>query len=329
VANGRKSLYVSQEEIILDISIIIISWNTAGLLKDCLDSILRSPAACEREIIVVDNASHDGSPEMVETDFPSVKLIRNPENYGFAKANNIGIKAAAGKYVCLANSDTLIRDDCLDKLCAYLDSHPDIAVLGPKLLWTDLTLQWSCRKFPTLWNTLCPALGLTRLFPRAACFSGEHMGYFKHDRVIEADALVGAFLMVRQAAIDAIGLMDENYFFYCEEIDWCKRFKNAGWKVVFFPDAQVVHLGQGSASKEPDRFKREYMLSNVRYWKKHHNGLERFIFCLIVLCRHSIRLAINSFLYIMIPSVREKTARALKNSITTIKTLVTVGRCVD
>ncbi len=313
----------------MDISVIIISWNTAGLLRNCLDSILRSPARCRREIIVVDNASQDGSPDMIKNDFPDVKLIRNPDNYGFARANNVGIKAAGGRYVCLANSDTLIQDDCLDKLCEYLDGHPEIAVLGPKLLWSNRSLQWSCRKFPTLWNTLCPALGLTRLFPRVGWLSGEHMGYFKHDRVIEVDALVGAFLMVRQEAIASVGLMDENYFFYCEEIDWCKRFKNAGWKVIFYPEAQVVHLGQGSASQEPDRFKREFMLSNVRYWKKHHNAIERLIFYLIVLCRHTIRLAMNSFLYMIVPSRREKTVRSLKGSMTTLKTLFAASRGAD
>lgn len=266
---------------------------------------------------------------MVEKDFPSVKLIRNPENYGFAKANNIGIRAAEGKYVCLVNSDTILKDDCLDKMCEYLEANTEIAVLGPKLLWKDLSLQWSCRKFPSLWNTLCPALGLTRLFPRVPFLSGEHMGYFQHDKIIEVDALVGAFLMVRSEAISSVGLMDENYFFYCEEIDWCKRFKNAGWKVVFYPQAQVVHLGQGSASQEPERFKRQFILSNVRYWKEHHNCIERALFYMIVLGRHSIRLAINAFLYMIAPSLREKTGKALKGSKTAIKTLCAKGSCTD
>ncbi len=298
-------------------------------MKDCLYSIINSPRQYTREIIVVDNASQDGSPEMVQRAFPDVSLIHNPENYGFAKANNIGIQAARGRYLCLANSDTLIQADCLDKLSRYLDTHPDAAVVGPKLLWKDKSLQWSCRKFPGLWNTLCPALGLTRLFPHVPFLSGEHMGYFRHDRTIEVDALVGAFLMIRTEAAEQVGLMDEKYFFYCEEIDWCKRFKNAGWKIVFYPEAQVVHLGQGSASREPERFKREFILSNYRYWKKHHNLLQRLLFCLIVLCRHTIRLAINSLVYIIAPSLRQKTVRSLKGSLMVIRTLFNVQRYVN
>ena len=239
------------------------------------------------------------------------------------------MQAAEGRYICLANSDTVLRADCLDKMCEYLDANPGVAVLGPKLLWSDLSLQLSCRKFPTLRNTLCPALGLTRLFPRISFLSGEHMGYFQHDRAIEIDALVGAFLMIRKEAIQQVGLMDENYFFYCEEIDWCRRFKDAGWKIVFYPKAEVIHLGQGSASKEPERFKKEFILSNCRYWKKHHNRIERSLFCIIMLCRHSIRLAINSFLYMIMPSRRRKLEKMLKGSTTTIKTLFGVGNSVQ
>ena len=306
----------------MDISVVIISWNRKDLLTDCIRSIMNSPVKYDREIIVVDNASADGAPEMVEKEFPDVRLIRNPENYGFARANNIGIQASKGRYLCLGNSDTLIREDALDKMCEYMDANSKIAVLGPKLLWKDFSLQWSCRKFPDLWNTFCPAMGLTRLFPKTPFFSGEHMGYFEHDRVVEVDALVGAFLMVRQKAAESVGLMDEHYFFYCEEIDWCKRFKKAGWKNVFFPKAEVVHIGQGSASQEPARFKREFVQSNYRYWKKHHNKVERFFYFLIILCRHGIRLVANSVLYIAVPSLRKKAEMSLRGSLEAAKALL-------
>jgi len=295
-------------------------------VADCIRSIINSPAEYSREIIVVDNASEDGVADMVEKDFPNVRLIRNSENYGFAKANNIGMEASRGRYFCLANSDTLIRDNALDKMCQYMDANQEVAVLGPKLLWPDLTLQLSCRKFPSLANTLCPAIGLTRLFPDMPFFGGEHMGYFRHDKTLEVDALVGAFLMVRSEAVKSVGLMDEHYFFYCEEIDWCRRFKNAGWKNTFFPEAEVIHIGQGSASQEPTRFKREFIQSNCRYWTKYHSRLERWVYFIIMLFRYTVRLVFNSVVYVVVPSLRKKTGKSLCGSAEAIKALFAVTR---
>jgi GT2 family glycosyltransferase len=191
----------------------------------------------------------------------------------------------------------VVLEGCLKTLTDYMDAHPEAGIIGPKLLWKDRTLQWSCRKFPSLWNTFCPAVGLTRFFPNVPFLSGEHMGYFRHDVIREVDVLVGAFLMVRKEALNRVGLMDESYFMYSEEIDWCRRFRDDGWKILFHPQAQVIHYGGGSSSKAPTRFYREYCLSLLRYWKKHHSGASATVFRMLFFLRHAVRWPVRGLLY--------------------------------
>ena len=298
----------------VDISIIIINWNTKDLLLNCLKSIKDREAKYEMEIIVVDNASTDGSPEAVKSQFPNVKLIVNNNNLGFAKGNNIGIEASSGRYVYLANSDIVIKEGCIEGMLRYMDTHTSIGILGPRLLNPDLTLQPSCKKFPTLWNNFCLAVGLTRIFLRSKLFCGEHMWFFPHDTVIRVEALVGAFLVVRREAIKQVGLLDENFFMYGEEIDWCKRFWNAGWEVVFYPEAEVVHYGRASSSREPVRFFKESYRSKLKYWKKHRSRVAQIGFVLITLLRQAIRIMSGVFLYIMKPSARTKVMTKIKGS---------------
>ena len=298
----------------VDASIIIVNWNTKDLLLNCLKSIKNREAKYEMEIIVVDNASTDGSPEAVKYQFPNVKLIVNNRNLGFAKGNNIGIEASLGRYVCLANSDIVIKEGCIEGMLRYMDAHTSIGILGPKLLNPDLTLQPSCKKFPTLWNNFCLAVGLTKIFLRSKLFCGEHMWFFPHDTVIRVEALVGAFLVVRREAIKQVGLLDENFFMYGEEIDWCKRFWNAGWEVVFYPEAEVVHYGRASSSREPVRFFKESYRSKLKYWKKHRSRVAQIGFVLITLLRQAIRIMSGVFLYIMKPSARTKVMTKIKGS---------------
>jgi GT2 family glycosyltransferase len=274
----------------VDISIIIVSWNDRDHLEECLGSLSNCTKSRKVEIITVDNASTDGSPEMVETRFPNVRLIKNTQNLGFAKGNNLGIKVSQGTYLCLINSDINVRDGCMDALADYMDEHPEIGMIGPKILNADMSHQSSCREFPDLWNNFCPAIGLPAIFPRSRFFSGEHMFYFKGERVMDADVLVGCFWMARRQAVREFGLLDEGFFMYGEDMDWCNRCRAAGWRVVFFPGAQAIHYRGGSSAKQ-DPILVELMLqrSILRYWSKHHGKIGQFAIRTILILHRLVR----------------------------------------
>jgi len=260
----------------MDISVIIVSWNAKRYLRECLESLTQTPSLLTLEVIVVDNASTDGSPEMVAAEFPEVRLIRNDQNLGFARANNIGISQSTGRYVSLINSDVVVQPNCLDLLVKYMDEHPLVGLTGPKILNGDRTLQSSCREFPSLWNNFCEASGLFRLFPGSSFFSTEHMLCFPHDRVIDCDVLVGCFWMMRREALETVGLLDEDFFIYAEDLDWCRRCWNAGWHVNLFPEAQAVHYRAASSANDPARFAIERQRAVLHYWEKYHTWAGRF-----------------------------------------------------
>jgi GT2 family glycosyltransferase len=220
---------------------------------------------------------------MVESVYSDVRVIRNERNLGFAAANNIGIRNAKGNYVALINSDVVVLPGCFDRLLEHMELQPDVGIIGPRILWPDQTLQDSCRKFPSLWNNFCTVSYLRLLFPKSGFFSGEHMMYFEHNCQCFVDSLVGCFLVVRRSAIAQVGLLDERFFFYAEEVDWCKRFWNAKWRVLFFPEAQAIHVGAGSSSNEPLRFATAQQRAVLQYWAKHHSYL-------VVACCYLLRL---------------------------------------
>jgi GT2 family glycosyltransferase len=290
----------------MEISVVILSWNDKRYLEECLASLSQAPTSRSTEIIVVDNASTDGSPELVKAAFPAVKLIKNPENLGFSNGNNVGIRASAGKYICLLNSDIKVLGGCLDTLADYMDHHPDIGMIGPKILNSDMTHQSSCRRFPTLWNNWCEVSALARAFPASRLFSGEHMFYFKGDRRAEVDVLVGCFWMVRRAAVDEFGLLDDGFFMFAEDLDWCKRCWRAGWRVVFLPAAQAIHYRGGSSTKKDAVWLAVTQQRSVlRYWKKHHGVLGWLAMSCLVLVHRSLRGAIALIHYATRPSRRE------------------------
>jgi hypothetical protein len=285
----------------MDISIIILSWNDRHHLQECLESLRQRGNSLLTEIIVVDNASTDGSPEMVQDRFAEVKLIRNVENLGFPKGNNLGIRASRGKFVCLLNSDIKVLKGCINVLAEYMELHPDIGIIGPKIRNGDMTHQSSCRRFPSLWNNLCSATGLANVFRSSKFFSGEHMLYFKGDRLIDVEVLVGCFWLARREAIDEFGLLDEDFFMYAEDVDWCKRCWKAGWRVVFHPGAEAIHYrGASSTKRNPAWVEITQQRSRLNYWKKHHGAavvmaagfimvVHRVIRCLGALLGHLVK----------------------------------------
>lgn len=295
-----------------DISVVILSWNDQRYLEECLQSLTNCTKSRVVEIIVVDNASTDGSPEMVESKFPMFKLIRNGQNLGFPKGNNIGIHAATGKYIFLLNSDIKVLDGCFDALADYLDVHPDIGMIGPKILNGDMTHQSSCRRFPTLWNNFCMLGGLSRIFKRSKFFSGEHMFYFEGDRLMDVDVLVGCFWAVRRKALEQFGLLDEGFFMYAEDLDWCRRCWKSGWRVVFFPVAKAIHYRGGSSAKQdPVVIALTQQRSILRYWRKHHGLAGQIGMSGLIFMGHVIRSGIAAVKYLW-PSKRAESRLRLR-----------------
>lgn len=273
-----------------DISVIIVSWNARDYLRDCLDSIRKTGGGCVREVIVVDNASTDGSPQMVAEKFPEARLIQTGENLGFARANNRGIKLATGTYLALVNSDVIVHAGCFQKLLAFLDAHPGVGLVGPTVLGRDGLLQRTCRFLPGVWNLVCEALALDRLFSRWRLFSGREMRHWPQNTRADVEVLSGCFWVARHQAVEKVGGLDERFFFYAEDIDWCKRFNDAGWKVSFYPEAQATHFGGGSSSNAPLRYSIEMLRANLVYWKKHHGVLGRISYRLLAMLYHFVRL---------------------------------------
>jgi GT2 family glycosyltransferase len=275
------------------ISILIVSWNTRELLRACLHSIRSAAPACLLEVIVVDNGSVDGSPEMVESDFSEVRLVRAEVNLGFAKGNNVAMKLARGSVFALVNSDALVHRGALETLVGYLDQHPKVALVGPRVTGGDGLLQRSCRHFPGLWNTLCRAFALDRLFGGRSVFSGYEVPPSRHEVLHEAEVLSGCFCVARRAAVEQIGGLDEEYFFYGEDIDWCRRFRDAGWKLVFIPDATATHFGGGSTAQAPLRYNIEILRATLKYWRKHHGAVGELTAKVLLVLHHGFRMILR------------------------------------
>jgi hypothetical protein len=298
-----------------ELSIVIASWNAKDYLKKCIESIITETRDYETEIIVVDNASSDGSRDLVRERFPGVKLICNETNLGFAKANNIGIKQSRGNFVCLVNSDVVLLKDCFKRLINYMKEHPGIGLLGPKILNSDGSLQRSCFGLPTIWNIWCRAFALDTLFPSIEIFGGRLMTFWPHDSIRKVEMLNGCFWMTRKEALATVGLLDERFFIYGEDIDWCKRYGIGGWDVVFFPDAEAIHYGGASSANAPIRFYLEMQKADLSYWKKHHNLLGQIGYQCIMGIHHMVRFAGELFKYLIMPSERNKTIFKIKRNI--------------
>lgn len=273
----------------MDISVVIVGWNARHYLELCLESLASSPPRRNMEVIVVDNASADGTAEMIETRFPWVKLIKSSENLGFAKGNNLAIRQCQGGYIALVNPDVIVLPGCLDALADFLDSNPKVGNVGPRVFNPDMTQQSTCRRFPTLWNNFCSATHLENAFRGSPFFAGEHMFYFLHDRTITVDVLVGCFSMIRRETFDSVGLLDENLFMYGDDVDWCRRAWNAGWEVVFFPGARAIHDRGKITAPYPVRFAVAQQRSVIHYWKKHHGFLGVLGIRSIMLSHHFLR----------------------------------------
>lgn len=277
-----------------DLSIIIINWNTKEDLLRCIESIYQNKGKVTEEIIMVDNGSHDGSVYELKRVFPSVLIIQNEINVGFARAVNQGLQIASGRYFLLLNPDTGLKGGVIEELYFFMENHPEIGVVGPQLLNDDGSKQNSIANFPSLTTELLNKSFLKFLFPKR--YPGKERNY---SRPIEVDSVIGACMMVRRKAIEEVGLLDEDYFLFLEETDWCYRMKKAGWKVYHVPDAEVIHFQGKSAGQNKKKAKIEYFRSRYLFFKKHRGFLQYLILKIGVMIRliiESIFTGLTNFL---------------------------------
>jgi N-acetylglucosaminyl-diphospho-decaprenol L-rhamnosyltransferase len=283
----------------VDLSIVILSWNVCDLLRQCLKSVARDrPLSADHpllatEIIVVDNASSDGSAEMVRAEFPDVRLIANQANRGYTGGNNDGTAAAIGRYVMILNPDTRVLDDALAALVSYADVHPDVGVVGPQLLNSDGSVQSSRRRFPTLITGLFESTWLEPLAPRNV-LQRYYVLDQPDDAIQEVDWLFGACFLVRREVIQQVGALDEGFFMYSEEMDWCRRIRQAGWKVVYLPEAQVIHYGGKSSDQVAAQRHIYFQTSKVRYFRKHHGALTAGVLRVALLAMYAWQLVLEA-----------------------------------
>ncbi|MCS7154812.1 MAG: glycosyltransferase [Bacteroidota bacterium] len=235
-----------------DISVIIVTYNVRRFLEQALHSLERAAEGLAVEVFVVDNSSVDGTARMVRERFPGVQLLENAENVGFARANNQAIRLARGRYVLLLNPDTLLQEDTLRQMLAFMEAHPEAGAAGCKILTPEGRLAPESRRaFPTPATAFYRMVGLSRLFPRSRRFGRYNLSYLPEDEVAEIDALSGSFMFVRREAIEQVGLLDESFFMYGEDLDWCYRIQQAGWKIYYVPWTQIVHY-KGESTKKSD-----------------------------------------------------------------------------
>lgn len=272
----------------VDLSVVVVSWNVRDLLRRCLQSVVQSPgleldypgggerAAPGRrlEVVVVDNGSGDGSPEMVRDEFPGVRLVANQENRGFTAANNQGLALSRGCWLLLLNPDTEVVDGALATMVEYMEGHPRVGVLGPRLRYPDGSQQSSRRRFPTFATALVESTVIQEWWADNRLLRRYYMADTPDDAVQPVDWVVGACLLARREAYQEVGGLDEDFFMYSEELDWCRRIKSAGWEVVYLPTATVIHH-EGKSSEQVVPARHIYFQSSkVRYFRKHHGRLQ-------------------------------------------------------
>ena len=284
------------------ISIIIVSWNTARFLENCLASILADPPTSPFEIWVVDNASTDDSPRMVREKFPQVHLIENRENVGFARANNQAIQRCTGKYLLLLNPDTLLVSGALQALVDFLGNHPKAGAAGARILNPDGSLQISSHPRPTLSRELWRLFHLDRLSPYAEYPRTK----WEANQAQAVDVLIGACLLLRKEVLEQVGFLDEDYFMYSEEVDLCYRIQRAGWRLFWVPLAEVVHFGGQSTQQAPTEMFLNLYHGKIKYFRKHNGWSAAQVYKLILRVAALSRLILAPFIVFEPSSRRQK-----------------------
>ena len=276
-----------------DLSIIIVSWNVADLLRDCLRSIDAGRGELDLEVIVVDSASTDDSVAMVKREFPWVNLMACDENVGFPRGNNLGLEQANGRYILLLNPDTVVLDDALSKMMTTMQENPEVGVLGCQLLNSDGTVQSSRRRFPTITTAFFESTWLETVAPKNV-LERYYAQDLPDDAVNDVDWVMGACMLVPHPVVDTVGGMDEAYFMYSEELDWCRRIKDSGWRVVYYPEAKIIHyVGQSSDQAVVARHI-NFQQAKLRYFRKYNGRFTALVLRLFLLLNYSWQLILEA-----------------------------------
>jgi O-antigen biosynthesis protein len=249
----------------MELSVIIVNYNVRHFLENSLNSIKKSIGKIDAEIFVVDNASDDNSVEMLKEKFPDVHIIANQTNLGFAAANNIALAQSTGKFLALINPDSVIQEDTFTSLIGFLERDKNAGMVGCKILNPDGTLQLACRRsFPTPWTALTKVIGLASLFPSSRIFGKYNLTYRNPDQSYEVDAISGSFMFLRRDVYKQVGNLDESYFMYGEDLDWCYRIQKAGWKIYYYPETQIIHYkGESTRRSNVDEIKMFYNAMHI------------------------------------------------------------------
>jgi GT2 family glycosyltransferase len=270
---------VSRESYTYELSIVIVSYNTRDLLRECLQSVYREADGISTEVLLVDNNSSDGSPQMVEVEFPDVKLIRSAINLGFGAANNLALEITQGRYIVLLNTDAFLSADSLRIARDHMNTHLRAALGGARLVGRDLSWQPSARMFPHVVSDALVLTGLAAKFPKSRLFGRSDRTWANPLQPSQADWVPGAFSIIRAEVLDEVGFFDPRFFMYGEEVDLCRRIKNAGYEIWYWPDVVVVHIGGESSRhmKDSDQPGAQVvnwrMRSTLLYYRKHHGSM--------------------------------------------------------
>ena len=310
------------------LSIIVVSYNTKDILKECLSRIEIYSKDINKEVFVVDNNSSDGSTEMVSSEFPNFELISNNKNLGFAAGNNVALKIASGRYVLLLNSDAFLMDDTLQKTINYMDSNEKAGILGIKLISEDGSLQPSARNLPNPLSKFLVMSGVSDKFPSSRFFGSPDYKWWNHEEIKQVGWVPGAFFLIRREVIDDIGLLDERYFMYFEEIDYCLQAALKGWETIFYPFAKVIHIGGQSSSKSKQKITQSgkqlinfRVKSEFRYYRKNYGFLRLFLSAFVEIAMKSTVLVKNILSDDNESIIKKEEARLILKTI--IKTLYT------
>jgi len=286
-------------EVRMELSVVIVSYNTKDLLRNCLKSVFEQTRDIDFEVWVVDNNSTDGSADMVKAEFPTVNLIRNPINGGFAQANNLALRQCMGDYMLILNPDTVIPENTFKKVIDFFRQHPDAGAVGCKLIKADGRLDIACkRSFPTPWNSLCKAIGLDRLFSGSKLFGGYNLTYLVENETHSVDCLVGAFMMLPHAVIELVGYLDEAFFMYGEDIDWCYRIKKSGYSIYYYPGTYIWHYKKESSKKESTKaigyFHNAMLIYYNKYFKCKYPVVLNWLVYAGIYARWGLAIAMNA-----------------------------------
>jgi hypothetical protein len=284
----------------MKLSTIIVSWNTKEILAQCLDSLIAEQVEGGHEILVVDNASTDGSPEMVRERYPEVILMASRENLGFAKANNQALEICTGDAVLLLNPDTQVLPGALTVLLNFLETHPSVGACGAKLLNPDGSLQFSCSPEPTLKSEFQRLLHLPGIH-RDGSYSMER---WDANSPRQVDTLIGACIMVRRKTLEEVGCLDETFYMYSEEVDYCKRIRQKGWEIFWAPEAEVIHYGGQSTQQSATKMFLQLYLGKLKYFRKHYGWFSTWLYKLVLFFAGIIRLILYPLAWVFYPDKR-------------------------